>query len=223
MGGAALGADVEIFVHNSTMWAPDEPCGQTMYDGVLAIENALASLGLPLVVFRPTVYMDNWLTAFARPAIVEQHVYRYPHRADLRFTPISLDDLAKFMVAAVDDPSLVGQRLRVAGPETLTPLDIARILSDALGAEIRHEWIEPAEFGRQIYPLVGAGTGLDEDSYAAFFADFYTFNNEAPQEPFRFDVSPVVERIPVQLESFHDWAMRQDWHAAPEAVGSASL
>lgn len=211
-----------MFVHNSTMWAPDDPCGQAMYDGVLAIENLLASLGLPLVVFRPTMFMDNFLTAFARPTIVEEHVYRYPHREGLRLTPISLDDLAKFMVAALDDASLIGERLRVAGPETITPQDIARSLSEALGTDIRHEWIEPADFGRAMYALHGAGMGLDEDTYAAFFADFYTFNNQAPQEPFRFDVGPVLERIPVQLESFGHWALRQDWHTSA-AVGSASL
>jgi uncharacterized protein YbjT (DUF2867 family) len=222
VGQAALDAGVSRFLHNSTMWAPDEPCGQAMYDGVLAIENLLAELQLPLTVFRPTVYMDNWLTEFARPAIVEQHVYRYPHRPGLRYTPISLDDVAKFMVASLEKPDLVGQRVRVSGPETLTPVDVAGILSDTLGTEIRHEWIDPAAFGRQIYPLVGAATGLDEDSYAAFFADFYTFNNQAPQEPFRFDVAPVLEQLPIPLESFAAWAARQSWDGTQKTIGSTS-
>ena len=93
-------AGVSRVVVNSTMWSPDQPCGQAMVDLVLMIENIFADADLPLVVFRPTVFMDNWLTAFAKPALVKEHKYRYPHKPDLRYSPISLDDLAKFMVAA---------------------------------------------------------------------------------------------------------------------------
>jgi hypothetical protein len=46
--------------------------------------------------------MDNWLTAFAKPALVKEHKYRYPHKSSLRYSPISLDDLALFMVTALN-------------------------------------------------------------------------------------------------------------------------
>ncbi len=222
VGTAAREAGVSRLVLNSTMWAPDAPCGQAMYDLVLAIEQAVEASGPPLVVLRPTVFMDNWLTAFAKPALVNEHVYRYPHRPDLRFSPISLDDVAKFMVAAVPREDLVGRRLRIAGPETLSPPDVAALLSDAMGTPIRFEYITPAAFGAYVYELMGEATGIPRDGYIAYFEDFYTFNNQAPQQPFLFDVASTLELLPVKLERFAYWAKRQDWTSLDEAVGSAT-
>jgi uncharacterized protein YbjT (DUF2867 family) len=224
---AAVGrARVDRLVLNSTMWAPDRPCGQPLYDQALAIEDicadACAAAGVPLTVFRPTVYMDNWLSGFAKPVLVREHVYRYPHKPDLRFTPISLRDVAKFMVAALDRPDLAGERLRIAGPEALGPQDIAGALSAAMGVPIAYEYISPRDFGLFVYELIGRGTGLDREAYADVFADFYTFNNDAPQQPFRFDVAPLLRRVPLRLETFADWAKDQDWWNLDEAVGSTS-
>lgn len=211
---------VSRVVLNSTMWAPDAPCGQPFYDFAFAIESTFAAAGPPLVVFRPTVFMDNWLTAFAKPTLVREHVYRYPHRPGLRYSPICLDDVAKFMAAAVVRDDLLGERIRIAGPETLTPPDVAKILSEAMGVPIRYEYQAPADFGGYLYSLFGAETGMDRATYVAAFDAFYTFNNQAPQEPFRFDVAPVLKRIPVELETFARWAKRQDWTRLDEAVGS---
>ncbi len=222
VGEAARACGVRRLVLNSTMWAPEEPCGQPLYDLVLAVENLLAESGVPLVVLRPTVFMDNWLTAFAKPALIKEHRYRYPHKAQLRYSPIALDDLAKFMVAALSQDSWVGARLRVAGPETLTPPAVAEILSEAMGVPIVHEYQTPRDFGYYVHSLMGESTGLDPESYAAYFADFYDFNNDAPQQPFLYDVTPLLQQVPLELETFRQWARRQDWTSLDDAVGSTT-
>jgi uncharacterized protein YbjT (DUF2867 family) len=218
----ALEAGVQRLVLNSTMWGPDQPCGQPMYDLVLAVENIFEGSGIPLVVLRPTVFMDNWLTAFAKPVLVKEHKYRYPHKPDLSYSPISLDDLAQFMVAALSQDEWLGRKVRVGGPETLTPPAVAEILSEAMGVPIVHEYQTPQDFGYYVHSLMGAATGLDRESYAAYFADFYTFNNDAPQKPFLYDVTPLLREVPLKLESFREWAKRQDWWTLDEAVGSST-
>ena len=218
----ARAAGVQRLVLNSTMWAPDEPCGQSMYDLVLAVENIFAESKVPVVILRPTVFMDNWLTAFAKPALVKEHKYRYPHKAELNYSPIALDDLAKFMVAALSQDAWVGRRLRVAGPQILTPPAVAEILSGAMGVKIVHEYQTPQEFGYYVHSLMGAATGLDRDAYAAYFADFYNFNNDAPQQPFLYDVTPLLREVLLELETFREWAGRQDWRTLDEAVGSST-
>ncbi len=55
-----------------------------------------------------------------------------------------------------------------------------------------------------------------------YFSDFYTFNNESPQQPFYFDISATLKRIPVKLETFEQWAVRQDWTTLDDAIGSVS-
>jgi uncharacterized protein YbjT (DUF2867 family) len=219
---AAVAAGVQRLVLNSTMWAPDSPCGQSMYDLVLAIENVFAEANVPLVVLRPTVFMDNWLTAFAKPALVRERKYRYPHKPELQYSPMSLDDLAKFMVAALSHDAWVGKRLRVAGPETLTPPQVAGILSEAMGVSITYEYQTPQNFGYYVHSLMGAATGLDREAYAAYFADFYNFNNDAPQKPFLFDVAPLLRQFPLKLETFREWAKRQDWTSLDDVVGSTT-
>src|SRR3546814_3817103 len=99
------------------MWAPDEPCGEPGYDGVLALEDHFVSHGTPTVIFRPVLFMDNLQTLFAKPALVSEGVYRYCHRPSLMATWISLADVAKFMVAAIDRPDLIGERFLIGGPE----------------------------------------------------------------------------------------------------------
>jgi uncharacterized protein YbjT (DUF2867 family) len=222
LAAATVAAGVQRIVLNSTMWAPDSPCGQPMYDLVLAIETIFAESAVPLVVLRPTVFMDNWLTAFAKPALVREHTYRYPHKPDLQYSPICLDDLAKFMVAALSQDDWVGQRLRIGGPETLTPPEVAGILSEAMGVSISYEYQTPQNFGYYVHSLMGAGTGLDRESYAAYFADFYNFNNDSAQKPFLCDVTPLLQQVPLKLETFREWAKRQDWRSLDDAVGSTT-
>jgi len=65
-------------------------------------------------------------------------------------------------------------------------------------------------------------TGADHDVYVAAFNDFYTFNNDSPLKPFELDIQPLLKKIPLQLESFHDWASRQDWTAIEGDIGSVS-
>ena len=222
VAAATVAAGVQRVVLNSTMWAPDAPCGQPMYDLALAIENVFAASSVPLVVLRPTVFMDNWLTAFAKPALVREHKYRYPHKPGLQYSPICLDDLAKFMVASLTRDDWVGKRLRIGGPQTLTPPQVADILSEAMGAEISYEYQTPRDFGYYVHSLMGASTGLDRDTYAAYFANFYDFNNDAPQKPFLYDVAPLLEQVPLRLETFREWAQRQDWTSLDDAVGSTT-
>jgi uncharacterized protein YbjT (DUF2867 family) len=223
VGQAAKRADVKRFIVNSTMWAPDEPCGNAMYDLELSIEDVFGDLGLPLVVFRPTIFMDNWATVFWKPMLVGEHKYRYPHRHDLPMSPISLADVAQFMVAGLQHDDLVGERLRIAGPETLTPLQMADILSEAIGGSpIEYEYQTTRDFSNFVYDIFGVGTGVDRETYVQYFDDYYTFNNDAPQQPFYYDVAPLLKRIPIRMETFREWAGKQDWTSLDAAVGSVS-
>jgi len=218
---AALRAGVQRFIHNSTMWSPDDTCGETTYDTVRAAERRIEQSGLPYTIFRPTLFMDNWLTAYALPLLRDQHLYRYPHNPELEYSPISLDDVARFMVAALPRTDLVGERLRIAGPETLKPEDVRALLSDAIGAQIAYEYQPPSEFAADSWDSFVKDTGAPRDAFIAGFGAFYTFNNNAPERPFVYDVGPLLERLPVPLERFADWARRQDWTGAGE-IGSVT-
>lgn len=124
---------------------------------------------------------------------------------------ICLDDVAKFMIAAIAREDLAGERIIIGGPEALKPEEVAARLSIAMARKITFEYITPLQFGHRLYDLFGDVSPLDRDEYAAGLDHFYSWINENNGYTFRVDMAPVLQRIPVELTTFADWAMAQDW------------
>lgn len=222
---AAKQAGVRRIVHNSMMWAPDEPCGEPFYDAVLGLENIIAGSGLDVTIFRPVLFMDNLLTRFAKPNLVKHGLYRYCQRPGLLANWIAMDDVAKFMVAALAKDELIGRRIAIGGAETLAVEEVVDILSATLNRPITYEYEDPYEWGARVHEEVGLAAVMPRDVYAQAMGHFYTFNNESPYRPFQVDMAPVIEDIPVRTITLREWAAKQDWSLNAEdgnAVGSLS-
>ena len=213
VGRAAKAAGVKRLVFNPSLWVPDAPIGQPTYDYAIAMENAFAQSGVPLTVFRAVLFMDNLLTNWARPFIVNEGRYVYPHRAGLDANWICLDDVARFMIAALDRTDLDGARMVIGGPERLYPEDVARILSDTLGRPVRYDPCTPEEFSANLVKAFGEDfpPSMREPTLKGI-AQFYRFNNEASFNPFAVDMEPVLKRIPLKLQTMREWAARQNWY-----------
>ena len=208
---AARRAGVQRLVYNTSSWVPDTPCGEPNYDGNLERENLFAASGVPLTVIRPVIFMDNLLTHWVKPGLVNDGAYRYPHAPTMKANWICLDDVAKFMIASLDREDLVGERIVVGGPQALLPAEVADILSTALGTKIAFEYISPRQFGEVMYDIFGDVSPLDRETYAGALEAFYDYNNALDGRPFQVDMAPVLERIPVSLTSLSEWAKEQDW------------
>lgn len=77
---------------------------------------------------------------------------------------------------------------------------------------MRYDPSTPAQFGKHLANAYGdempdAERAVIEPSIAAF----YEFNNDSPLKPFKVDMGPVLERIPIKLETMAEWAGRRDW------------
>lgn len=219
----AKAAGVKRIIHNSAMWAPNEPCGEPLYDLVLELENVFADSGMDVTIFRPVLFMDNLLTRFQKPNLVEKGLYRYCQKPGLVATWISMDDLAKFMVAAIDRDDLIGRRIEVGGPEALPIEDVVTTLSEVLKRPVTYEYESPRDLGERMHGILGLGDQFPKEAYAAMMDSFYTFNNESPLEPFQTDMKPVLAEIPVQMTTLREWALQQDWSLntkGPVEVGS---
>lgn len=215
VGAAAAGAGARV-IFNTSSWVPDEPVGQAGYDGRLAMENALADAGAALTVFRPVLFMDNLLTAWAKPFLQTEDAFVYPHKPGLEADWICLEDVAAFMVAALDQDWTVGRRAVIGGPQTLTPESLTAALSDVLGRPITHRFLEPRAFGDLMAGLFVDVAGGKPGWIVKSLEDFYTFNNASPHRPFRaVGALDEAQRASVALTTFRDWAARQDWAASP--------
>ena len=218
LGAAMKKAGVQLIVFNSSMWGPDEPCGAPIFDYVLKFEEAFRNSGVPTIVFRPTVFMQNLIEPFMKPMFVVEHVYRYCHKADLASDWICHEDLARFMVEALKHPELAGRKIGVGGPQRLTTLQVIEILSEAIGHPIQHQYITPTQLGQKVYDLTVQGqgtggevTGVSRDEFAAGIASFYDFVHDSPLRPFQADVKAALALLPVQLTDMRTWAKKQDW------------
>ncbi|MEY4055438.1 MAG: hypothetical protein RL519_773 [Pseudomonadota bacterium] len=213
IGQAAKAVDAKRFVWNTSSWIPDKPGDPFTYAGNTAGINALWRSGVPATVFGSVLFMDNLLTNWARPFIVNENRYVYPHKPTLEANWISLDDVGKIMVAALERPDLEGAWMNIGGPERLKPPQVAAILSEHFGREIKYDPCTPEEFGD--YLVAALGDSMPEEQrapYSAGIAAFYRYNNEAPTRPFEVNTDYMQERLPeIQLETLRDWVKRQDW------------
>lgn len=215
IGAAAAALNVKRVVWNTSSWIPDKPGDAHTYAGNTAGINALWRSGAPGTVFGSVLFMDNLLTNWARPFLVNESRYVYPHAPELEANWISLDDVARFMLASLERPDMEGAWLNIGGPERLIGKQVAAILSDTFGRPIAYDPCTPAEFGRYLVEAAGdAMPAAMRDDFAAGIAAFYEYNNTAPTRPFSVDMDHVYERFPElegKLEPMRDWAGRQDW------------
>ena len=212
MGTAARHANVKRMVWNTSMWIPDRPGDPGAYGVNTAAINALWRTGMPATVFGSVLFMDNLLTGWAFDSIVRDGKYIYPHNPFLQANWISLDDVAKFMIAALDRPDLEGAWLNIGGPERLTGFDVAERLTEAVGRPVEFQPCAPAQFGKRLADAFGDQLSAEQHAVlSSRIADFYIYNNFAPTKPFVVDMAPVLARIPLRLETLREWAQRQDW------------
>ena len=214
IGRAAKAAEVGRVVWNTSSWIPDKAGDPFTYGENTKAINALWRSGAPATVFGSVLFMDNLLTNWAFPFIVNEGRYVYPHKPELEANWISLDDVAKFMIAALDRPDLEGAWLNIGGPERIKPPRVAEILSRATGRPVRYDPCTPTEFGKLLCNAYGDEMSAAERATTeAAMEAFYNFNNDSPLHPFQVDMGPVLERIPIEMETMAEWAARQDWRA----------
>lgn len=211
VGLAAKRAGVKRLIFNTSAYVPDKPIGNPNYDAGLERENTLVATGVPYTIFRPVLFMDNLLTNWAKPFIVKDGLYVYPHKPELEANWICLDDVARFMITAIDRPDLEGQRIVLGGPETLKPADVAEALSAALGRKITYQMLPIRAFGEVMWNLFHEVSTMSHEAYVERLTTFYTFNNDSPVRPFKVDMQKLHNLIPLPLTTLKDWAKRQDW------------
>lgn len=214
VAAAAQKANVQRFVWNTSMWIPERPGDPHSYGMNTAAINAIYRTGVPATIFGSVLFMDNLLTNWARPFIVNEGRYVYPHQPHLKANWISLDDVGKCMVASLGRPDFEGSWLNIGGPQRLKPQEVADTLSSVLEKNISYDPCTPEEFSNFLISAFEENRVPKEarDGFADYIKSFYEYNNSAPTKPFEVDFNFVQQRLPeVEFETLEQWASRQDW------------
>ena len=135
LAAACLSAGVRRLVHVSALGV-DAQAPSNYLRSKAAGEAALRSADLDLTVLRPSVIFgarDRFLNVFAQLQVAAPVVPLAG--ADARFQPVWVDDVARAVVQALDDPTTVGQTYECAGPDVVTLADLVRLAGRLSGHE----------------------------------------------------------------------------------------
>ena len=133
---------VEAFVNMSQMTVTQMSISETTDSPQHKLhwlsEQALSWSGLPVIMMRPTVFLEGFFLQLAGPGVRASDELALPMGGG-KTSPISTIDVARVVAVILDDPAPhIGQIYDLTGPES-TDLDhYARVFSEALGRPIRY-------------------------------------------------------------------------------------
>jgi len=138
---AAKAAGVRHIVKQSVMGAAEE--AYSLANIHRPVEKAIEASGLAWTFLRPNSFMQNTVTFMAQTIRAEGAFYSASGQA--RISHVDVRDIAAVAVTALRAPGHEGRIFTLSGPEALTYDDMADELSKALGRDIRHISLPPAD------------------------------------------------------------------------------
>ena len=128
---------------------PEAPTTMGRWHG--AVESAIQASGLPWTFVRPAYFMQNLLTMAG--GIRKTGTIALP-AADAAVAQIDARDIAAVIVRVLVEAGHEGKGYDLTGPDAITWVEVAEILSAVADRPIRYDPIAPEEFKRR---LEGAG------------------------------------------------------------------
>lgn len=202
---AARQVRLRRLVFNTGIVLPEQPTRYAVFETRREAEAMLRDSGVPLVVLRPTIYLDNLFSPWTGPALVNDGVLGYPLAADRRVAWLSHRDLAAATVAALTRDDLVGETIDVGGRDRVTGPELAAAFAQALGRDVRYLALDPEAF------RAGLGRALGAELADGVAGIYQWAAGEA--DPTALDVDPaeVEKRLGVSLTPLSRWIDDQPW------------
>jgi uncharacterized protein YbjT (DUF2867 family) len=173
-------------------------------------EDYIESTGVPYTFLRPNGFMQNMVN-YNAPTINTQNAF-YGSEDDGRVSQIDVRDVAAVAVKALTEDGYAGKAYSLTGPEALTNSEIARILSDELGREIRFVNLPPAKLREA---LLAAGV---PEWNADALLDLQRLYREGKAAKVTREVEQILGRKPISFaQFFRDY--RYAFEAREKAAG----
>ena len=113
----------------------------------LRVEEALFESKLPFTILQPAAYMQNVLSEWRE--IVDRGVYHVPYSIEAPMSLVDLDNVAEAAATVLCDAGHVGSTYELAGPEVLTPRNVAATIGNRLGRDVRAEQMPIEDWKRR--------------------------------------------------------------------------
>lgn len=144
---AAQANGVRHFVYHSVLHPQVE--AMPHHWNKMRVEEHLFASGLDFTILQPAAYMQNVLVGWQNMAA--EGVYRVPYPVATPFTLVDLADVAAAAARVLTGPGHEGAIYELVGPEMLTPLQMAMVMTEVMGREVTavaqplDEWQSQAE------------------------------------------------------------------------------
>jgi uncharacterized protein YbjT (DUF2867 family) len=99
------------------------------------VEERLMQSGLAFTILQPANYMQNILAYW--DGIIKNGEFQIPYRLEARSSPVDLMDVAEVVAIVLASETHYEESYELCGPEVLSTLDTANIISDHLGKDIK--------------------------------------------------------------------------------------
>ena len=106
----------------------------------MRVEEMIFESGLPFTILQPAAYMQNILTGW--DSITQRGLYEVPYSMEARISIVDLNDIAEVAVKVLTESSHSGAIYELAGPQPLSQIEVADILSKKLGCAVTPKLIE---------------------------------------------------------------------------------
>jgi uncharacterized protein YbjT (DUF2867 family) len=101
----------------------------------LLVEESVIESGMSFTILQPAMFMQNLRVEWQ--SIINKEIYLRPYSPDRKMALVDTDDLGAAAAIVLTEPGYAGACFELCGPDALTTADMAAILSEALGREIR--------------------------------------------------------------------------------------
>ncbi|HEU0025864.1 MAG TPA: SDR family oxidoreductase [Ktedonobacterales bacterium] len=162
-------------------------------------EQRLKASGLSHTILRPTAFMELWMTIIAEPITQDKPAMIFGRGVNpINF--ISVEDVASFVMIALEDPAARGQTITIGGPENLSMTQVAETVGRVTGRPVTMRHI-PLPMMR----LMGALAGPFNEMFARQSRAGVVMDTA----DMTFDPSETLTRFPMTLTRLEQAARRR--------------
>jgi NAD(P)H dehydrogenase (quinone) len=193
---AAKRASLPLLIFSSSSFADDSFSSTPLIDGNRSAVKLVLGSGIPAIVFKPSLYLENLLVPFFVPNLAQSILDYPPMKEDQPMSWTSHWDQALLAVAALNKPELIGNAFNIASSQPVTPHDLAVILGKQRGdLQLRFQKIDPASFAQRV------GNALNNPSLNFLLADLYRSINQQSAANLIVDIDHLQALFGIELKS----------------------
>jgi uncharacterized protein YbjT (DUF2867 family) len=146
---AAVAAGVERIVFSSVIHPVI--AGLSNHIAKAPVEEAILDAGIEYTFLHPALYFQNFARNWDK--VIGTGTLAEPWSCETRFSRVDYRDVAEVAAVALTEDRLLYGTFELTAEGWLNRHDVARLIGDALGRDIRAERIDPATLGKESGPM----------------------------------------------------------------------